>query len=102
MDTPPNDPQNPAPAAPAPDNPPPAPAPVAIPPPAATIVKEGKTQAELDLEAKLAERDKMIKDRELSLAQMMDENQQLKHLTRPTPVPRKKKSCMEAFFSGED
>jgi uncharacterized protein (DUF1778 family) len=79
--------------------PPPAPAPEL--PRAAAIVKEGKSQAEIDLEGKLAEAQKTIKDRDLSLMDLQDQHHQFKQLNRPTPKP-KKKSALEAFFDGED
>ena len=59
----------------------PAPPVVASPPPAATIVLEGtKTERELALE-----RD--VKEREMRIAELEDQNRQLK--TPPTPAPRK-------------
>src|SRR5664279_1718891 len=78
--------------------PPPAHAPEA--PRAAAVVIDGKTQAEIDLEAKLVESQKTIKGHELSIMELQDLNHQLKQLTRPTPKP-KKKTTLEAFFDGE-
>ena len=75
---------------------PPAPAPEL--PRAAAIVLEGKTTRELELEARLAEKDKALRDREMSINDLQDQNRQLKQVVPPTP--RKKKSAMEAFFDG--
>jgi hypothetical protein len=76
--------------------PPPAPAPEL--PRAAVTVLEGKTTRELELEARLAEKDKTLRDREMSINDLQDQNRQLKQVIPPTP--RKKKSVMEAFFDG--
>jgi hypothetical protein len=78
--------------------PPPAPAPEL--PRAAVVVAEGKTQREIELEGKLTDADKALRDKDLSLMQLGEENRQLK---RVTPQPsRKKKSAIEAFFDAED
>ncbi len=70
----------------------PAPPVVASPPPAAQIVLEGtRTERELALE-----RD--IKDREIRIAELEDQNRQLK--TPPTPAPRKPAPEKKSWLSG--
>jgi hypothetical protein len=65
--------------APTENNPAPAPAEPAAPPPAATTVLQGtKTERELDLEKKL-------RDREIELSHIQDENHRLKQV--PTAAP---------------
>lgn len=90
-------------------NPPvPAPAPANLPVPAApeppraaTVVAEGKTARELELERKLEEKDKLVKAHEQSIAELADANRTLKESSTPR-APKKKKSCLEAFLAGED
>lgn len=96
METPQSDPpNNPPPAARA--APPPAPAPE--PPRAAAIVNAGKTPREIKLEEKLKEKDDLLKNRELSIAELQDANAQLRELP-PTPWPKKKRSPA-TFFDEE-
>jgi hypothetical protein len=78
----------------------PLPAPAPELPRAAATVNEGKSQAEIDLAAKLTEAQKTIKGNEMTLAQLMDENRQLRRVT--SQPARHKRSTMEAFLSGED
>jgi hypothetical protein len=72
----------------APSDPPPIPEPAL--PAAAVIVSESKSQRELELEAKLQEANKTLKDRELSLMDLQDKHSQLKQITLPPPKPKKK------------
>ncbi len=61
-------------------------------PPAAKIVKEGtKTERELALE-----RD--IKERETRIAELEDENRQLKTPPTPRPAPKPAKKARATFF----
>lgn len=92
-----NEPGSAEPVQPAP-TPPPAAAPEA--PRAAVVVAEGKSQREIELEGKLTDADKALRDKDLILMQLGEENRQLKRVT-PTP-PRKRKGCLESFLEGED
>ena len=80
----------------------PEPAPTVKPaqPAAAAIVIEGKTPREIELEARLEEANKTIKEKDFSLADLQDKHHQLKKALAPSPRP-KKKSTLEAFLDGE-
>ena len=98
----PNSPPGPAPA-PEPSNPPPpAAAPEPALPAAAAVVKEGKTPAELELEGKLADAQKTIKDREMSISELQDQNHQLKRVIVAPARPKKKPSRFTLLHEPED
>lgn len=82
-------------------DPTPAPAttPAAAPPPAAEVVLNAEvTEEKVRLE-------KTLRDREMRIAQLEDENRTLKTIPKPTPVPVTaidKRSALEKFMEGED